>query len=140
MKRINTVLILGIVTSLCYSLFYFALITTCAHYFENQQLYIIQLGVYKEKKYVDDLANKLKDKDIAYFTYEQDNEYYLFRAISKNIDEINNIKNELKQQQINFVIKKIAYQDYRLDELLQQKDYLKVLERIKYEDITISQE
>ena len=140
MKRINKVLLVAMIISLSYSLIYFAFISTCAHYFYSQQLYIVQLGVYKEKKYVDELTSKLETNKIGYFIYEQNNEFFIIAALDKNMNEINNIKKELKQHQINFVIKEITYQDYRIDELIKEKDYLKVLERMNYEDIAISQE
>ena len=133
-KIIIFAIIMALIFTSCYSLFLLCL----ANHFVSKDLFIIQYGIYEKDDVLKQQCEQFEQLAIPYFVYEVQSQKFVIGGIEVNLDQFEKIKAKVEKNQLDYVIKKITYRDYIIDELLDKKDYKAILERMNYENISIT--
>ena len=130
MKKVLGIIVLGLITGICFSLLIFKKYESMQALKEVEKVYFIQQGVYSNYN------NMVKNTEkLEAYTYEKiDGKYYVYVCFTTNKENINIIEEYFKSLNYSIYAKEKELIDVRFMNVLTEYDYL--LSNIKKKETT----
>lgn len=132
MNQKKTIILLGMLFSLIFALFYHVLFTFVLQETEKETrvLYVNQVGLYQQDKSIQAMQEKLEKNDIESYTMKQKEITAVVCGVSTQEKENELIQNKLKELKYSYITKKITVENAEIISYIDEKKYEQALERI----------
>ncbi len=100
---------------------------------EQKTLYMLQVGLFDEKENAEKMQSKLNKDEIKSYVWNKNKQFVVICGVSEQKRETKKVEDTLKEKNMSYVEKKVMIKDKKLISLMKEKEYGKVLEKIKNE-------
>lgn len=100
---------------------------------EQKTLYMLQVGLFDEKQNAEKMQSKLNKDEIKSYVWNKNKQFVVICGVSEQKKETKKVEDTLKEKNMSYVEKKVMIKDKKLISLMKEKEYGKVLEKIKNE-------
>lgn len=100
---------------------------------EQKTLYMLQVGLFDEKQNAEKMQSKLNKDEIKSYVWNKNKQFVVICGVSEQKKETKKVEDTLKEKNMSYVEKKVMIKDKNLISLMKEKEYGKVLEKIKDE-------
>ena len=132
MNQRKTIILLGMLFSLVFALFYQVLFTFVLQETEQETrvLFVNQVGLYEQDKSIQSMQKKLEANGIASYTMKQQDVTAVICGVSTQEEENAEVQEKLKELKYSYITKKITVENSEIITYIDEKDYEQALERI----------
>lgn len=132
MNQRKTIILLGMLFSLVFALFYHVLFTFVLQETEQETrvLFVNQVGLYEQDKSIQSMQKKLEANGIASYTMKQQDVTAVICGVSTREEENAEVQEKLKELKYSYITKKITVENSEIITYIDEKDYEQALERI----------
>ncbi len=105
----------------------------CYYYTSNpklETLYLLQSGIFTNEANLNKKIEELKKHDIAAYVVSNDHNYIIYSAVASKEDQLASVKEKLESLNLSYVVKKVEFNDSKLEDLMVKKDYQTIIEQI----------
>lgn len=100
---------------------------------EQKTLYMLQVGLFDEKANAEKMQSKLNKDEIKSYVWNKNKQFIVICGVSEQKKDTKKVEDILKEKNMSYVEKKVMIKDKNLISLMKEKEYGKVLEKIKDE-------
>lgn len=134
MENKKVIIGFAVVFSILFSVIYLMLFSTLEKQMGEQKvLYMIQVGLFDKKENAKEMQTKLSKDKIHAYVWDKGKQIAVVCGISEEENNTKKIEKKLKEKNMSYVEKKVIVKNKEVVKLIENKEYGKVLEKIKDE-------